>query len=40
MAALVCWRTIRLQEAHLRGVFGEKYAAYQRETWALGPCVL
>ena len=40
LAALAYWRKIRLEEAHLRGVFGEKYAEYQRGTWALVPGVV
>jgi protein-S-isoprenylcysteine O-methyltransferase Ste14 len=34
------WRKIRLEERHLRGVFGAEYGAYRRGTWALVPGLL
>ena len=34
------WRKVRLEEQHLRGVFGEAYDEYRRKSWALIPGVL
>ena len=34
------WRKIRLEEQHLRGVFGEAYDEYQQKSWALIPGLL
>jgi len=31
------WRKIRLEEQHLRGIFGDEYVEYQRKSWALIP---
>ena len=33
-------RKVRLEEAHLRSVFGDEYDGYRRESWALIPYVL
>ena len=37
MAFFAYWRKIRLEEATLGVAFGQDYAAYRRETWALVP---
>jgi protein-S-isoprenylcysteine O-methyltransferase Ste14 len=34
------WRKVRLEERHLRQVFGAAYETYQRESWALLPGLL
>jgi protein-S-isoprenylcysteine O-methyltransferase Ste14 len=34
------WRKIRLEEQHLRGLFGDAYDAYRRESRALIPGLL
>jgi protein-S-isoprenylcysteine O-methyltransferase Ste14 len=34
------WRKIRLEEQHLRRVFGAEYESYQRHSWALIPGLL
>ena len=34
------WRKIRLEEAHLRTLFGQDYESYSGETWALIPWVV
>lgn len=38
--AVAYWRKIRLEEQHLRGVFGAAYDEYRRKSWALIPGVL
>ena len=34
------WRKIRLEERHLGELFGEAYAEYRKQTWALIPGVV
>jgi protein-S-isoprenylcysteine O-methyltransferase Ste14 len=34
------WRKIRLEEQHLRAVFGDEYDEYRRKSWAVIPGIL
>jgi protein-S-isoprenylcysteine O-methyltransferase Ste14 len=40
VVTLAYWRKIRMEEHALDGVFGEAYATYRRESWALVPPLL